>query len=113
MEVSLIVVSSLADLNTARLLFSAGHFEFAFATLVVSLYCMFLEVGTWRTLPIEVRKSIKLGYLTDGLHELFASERRLEGLLDLALAAYTLPWAVHSNLDLLVQTAAMLLSVFG
>eukprot|EP00930_Biecheleria_cincta_P022976 TRINITY_DN16664_c0_g1_i2.p2 TRINITY_DN16664_c0_g1~~TRINITY_DN16664_c0_g1_i2.p2 ORF type:complete len:395 (+),score=54.55 TRINITY_DN16664_c0_g1_i2:1374-2558(+) len=96
LDLGLIVLTSLTDLNMARMYLLGEFYQFAFLTLTISWYSTMHEVPAWLSLRREIEASLRQGYYTDALAKMRNTERSVEGVVDMLLAIYFLPLAVVS-----------------
>lgn len=94
LDLFFIVMTSVTDLNTSRLLLAGRYYEFAFMTMAASWCAMLYELPVWLNLWSEIKQSTRQGYYTNSLISLRDSERSIEGILDLALSIYAMPYTV-------------------
>eukprot|EP00929_Paragymnodinium_shiwhaense_P044834 TRINITY_DN2298_c0_g1_i2.p1 TRINITY_DN2298_c0_g1~~TRINITY_DN2298_c0_g1_i2.p1 ORF type:complete len:505 (-),score=63.82 TRINITY_DN2298_c0_g1_i2:294-1808(-) len=105
----------LLDMNSVRAYFVAGHPKFGVITLAFFILSVLKEKKSWYNISSAVRTALRYGYWNETMLDFFRSERGIEGVCQLAITVYGLPWAIpddNSNMAL-VTTASQILSILS
>lgn len=89
--------------------------DYHFAIVVFGMYVFHLvrHFRTYLDLPNQVRQTLERGYYTQQLLDLRDSQRGVQGIPVLMVAAYGWIWAVTDKWSLCSQQAQILLGVYG
>jgi hypothetical protein len=109
------VVDSLLDCSSIFLLLTSQNYIFSALLLAVVATSGAHVVQTigLRGILDERAKSIRLGYLTDRLHDLIDAERGFEAFFSLALTSYGFIFSISTPSQVFVQGLSMMFSAWS
>ena len=108
-----LVLDVIFDIITATNYMKAGHVVFGTLNMALLMYTTTKDFTKWRFLYSDFKTTVKIGYYTDNLMELIASETEDEAVATTLINTFGLPYAASTWDTFFTQVCSLCLGLKG